>query len=98
MRIKHRLERLEKDSGTGFEVLVPLVVCSETERGLTEASGRAKYVAGTVTQEFGRQVGEDLVSFKDRVREEGGRLMRAAHPNAILVYAGVMGSKYRDCR
>ena len=97
MNIKARVKKLEKESSAQFEVLVPLVMCPEAESALTEASVRARYVAGTVTEEFVREDGEDLKAFKDRVKRDGGRIMRAAHPNAILVYAGVLGDKYSEC-
>ena len=97
MNIKARVKKLEKKCSARFEVLIPLVMCPDTETALTEASVRARYVARTVTEEFVREDDEELKSFKDRVKRDGGRIMRAAHPNAILVYAGVLGDKYSEC-
>ena len=97
MNIKARVKKLEKECSARFEVLIPLVMCPETETALTEVSVRARYVAGTVSEEFVREDGEDLKAFKKRVRAEGGRLMRASHPNAILIHPSVMSGKHSDC-
>ena len=94
MTIRSRVKKLEKQHGGELEIVVPRVFCAKTERGLTEASDRARFVGGSVSKEFPREGNENLQDFRDRAMKEGCRLVSEIHPNPVFVYAGVLGSKY----
>ncbi|MEM1352549.1 MAG: hypothetical protein AAGF27_09395 [Pseudomonadota bacterium] len=97
MTIKSRVQKLEQRN-VKLAVLTFGAFCADTGDGLPEVSRRARYFAGSLSTEFVRAPRENLDDFKNRVLTEGTKTECEVHPNAIFVYAGLMGAEHQHCR
>lgn len=75
MTIKSRVQKLEQRNGK-LAVLTFNAFCADTRDGLTEASKRARYFAGSLSTEFVRAPGKTLMTSRTE------SLRKAPRPSA----------------